>query len=285
MVRVMLIVMVMLLPVGAGAAPLYHVRQPTQACIDRAALRSHRHAGCFEVFPRQRWERISSAGHGLLLMRVDSARAREPLLYFRRSSLVLARDTVRSVRTIVTTTQSDARPQAIDAAALEPFAEVTAPAVARAATIPRPVVATTRRLQPEDDHLPIVLLLWALIVSGAVLLVRLLLRRGQPATYTSRCVDRLRDAGWVTRTRFSAGKARPHVVAHHNGLVMSLQCHASPLPVDVAAVEGACRARKRQQSDVAAIVSDAPFTEAARQLAQRTGIMLLREEELASFEG
>ena len=102
--------------------------------------------------------------------------------------------------------------------------------------------------------------------------------------YKMSCVARLRSAGWDARTRFSAGLPGPDVVASSSqGLVLALRCHPSTEPVDVAAVEDARQARDCQHSDLAAIVSNGPFTEPARQLAARTGVVLLHEDQLESF--
>lgn len=101
--------------------------------------------------------------------------------------------------------------------------------------------------------------------------------------YKKRCVATLRDAGWDARTRFSANMPGPHVIASHRGLVLALQCHPSLTPVDVEVVKDACLMRERQTSDFAVLVSNAPFTEPARELAARTGIVLLHEDQLASL--
>ena len=101
--------------------------------------------------------------------------------------------------------------------------------------------------------------------------------------YKNRCVATLRGAGWDARTRFSANMPGPHVIASHRGLVLALQCHPSRKPVDVEVVKDACLMRERQASDFAVLVSNAPFTEPARQLAARTGIVLLHEDQLASL--
>ena len=316
-----LIGFLLLLPTGTIAAPLlYHSRAMTHACIDIQALawrfpemRAQRR--CFMVSPRQRWERIVQPVRGLLLMRAVPPHAGEPPLYFRGASLRRARD--RRARLgnhhpshlygglhrgiLLTEAQVQESPVITAAAPLGRFI----PAVAALATPTKPVVRAAPARRGRSDHLSLVLLLWALIIGAVTLLVRLGSRVRRPQTLhepeasvqgpaggivpagsgtcKSRCVSRLRDAGWDARPRFSAGLPSPDVVAHNNGVVLSLQCHASLLPVDVAAVEQACLVRDRQNSDVAAIVSDAPFTDAARELAERTGVVLLREEELASF--
>ncbi len=101
--------------------------------------------------------------------------------------------------------------------------------------------------------------------------------------YKNRCVATLRNAGWNARTRFSANMPGPHVIASHRGLVLALQCHPSLKPVDVEVVKDACLMRERQASDFAVLVSNAPFTEPARQLAARSGIVLLHDDQLASL--
>ena len=197
---------------------------------------------------------------------------------------------------------------------------VTAPAprtvMAGAGKAPVAVTRPSAGRTGRTSHLFAVLMLWALIIVAAMLLVRFVLTRTRPALlaaeaedpppppalpalqedfsppaadapsdgdYKALCVVRLRHAGWDARTRFSAGLHGADVIARSNGLVLALQCHTSGSPVDVDAVKDACMVREHQHSDLAAIVSNAPFTEAARQLAARTGIVLLHEDELASF--
>ncbi|WP_428394937.1 restriction endonuclease [Lichenicoccus sp.] len=190
------------------------------------------------------------------------------------------------------------------------------PPVTTPVTTHTPPQTPARTVQTQrSSHLFAVVMLWALIIIVATLLVRFVLARlkrtplqaeaedpppavvlplrheeSSPAAeppsdgdYKARCVVRLRHAGWDARTRFSTGLPGPDVIARSNGLVLALQCHTSGNPVDVDAVREACMVREHQHSDLAAIVSNAPFTEAARQLAARTGIVLLHEDELASF--
>nr|WP_321984533.1 restriction endonuclease [uncultured Lichenicoccus sp.] len=106
---------------------------------------------------------------------------------------------------------------------------------------------------------------------------------GALADYKTRCASMLRLAGWDASTKFPGGTREPDVIARRGTHLLALQCHLSPDPVDVQAVEDACLARERQRSDLAAIVSRSRYTEAARQLADRTGIVLLHDHELASF--
>jgi len=106
---------------------------------------------------------------------------------------------------------------------------------------------------------------------------------GSLRDYRSRCVARLRGAGWDARPPLTSGIGATDVLASNGSLLVALRCHASSEPVGIEAVEDACLARERHRSDLGAIVSNAPFTPSARELATSTGIVLLREDELASF--
>ena len=103
------------------------------------------------------------------------------------------------------------------------------------------------------------------------------------ANYRKRCAAGLRHAGWDTRTRAAESAPGPDVIARNGERVLALRCLPSSEPVDVQEVVDACEVREQQRSDLAAIVSNASFTEGARQLAARTGIVLLHENELSSF--
>ena len=101
--------------------------------------------------------------------------------------------------------------------------------------------------------------------------------------YKRRCVADLRHAGWDARTRFSAGMAGPDVIATNGSVMLVVRCHPSTDPVGADVVEEACLTREQHRSDIAAIVSTGPFTELAKDLAARTGVVLLHEDELTTF--
>ena len=393
----------LLLLVSAHVAPSdrYHVRSPTYACVDpQAALAlndpgrrsrwrrvAHQEDRCFRVRPRERWEQIAHPTRSLLLLRKQPPHPGEPPLYFRSSTVALARLPRAHRRRLhhALTSRDPAAPaeravagavpgrDAVTPAAIPqrstppgPSAAVPArpsgsPTVPVSAAVspppqaagrvpapaPRPAEAASAAARPVIRpggfvHRFSPLLVWAVVVTLAMLLVRLVRRRRPAASdemdaeeplattrdwsrfrfgarrllgmrqgaaeaggpppapsppaeaaasgsgmsageYKSRCVARLRHAGWDARTRFSADAPGPHVIASHGGLVLALQCHPSVEPVDIEAVEDACLVRERQCSDLAAVVSNAPFTEPARQLAARTGIVLLHEDQLASL--
>lgn len=199
------------------------------------------------------------------------------------------------------------------ALAVSPAAVVPSPAVPVAATVPQavrqimaPLPPAPRTIRPESLlHLIAPFLVWALIIVSAFLLFRLVSRRPRfqaltaaaPApweplptdTETSlfdckkRCVAGLRLAGWDARSRFRTDVQGADVIASNGGRMLAVQCHPSMEPVDAGDVEHACQARAFQGSDLVAIVSNASFTEPAKRLAARTGIVLLHEHQLASF--
>lgn len=359
MSRVWLAGLLLLVPAHAVAADHHHVAS-AHACVDpRAALASpvrphgavHQEESCFRV--RSPLHLGSSTLARTRLARRHGRRLHHPIPPPREPPREQA---VSDARLLGNVAPGQRAPMPAPVPQPVPAAPAPAPlqAAARVAgaaprqdRLPSPVPVAPPALQPgRFVHRFSPLLLWIVIISLAMLLVRLVRRRHprppapgrlrrleptaasagwdrfrpvrqlagtQPATpaaigyphdvsppagaqaaadgesgvsvgeYKSRCVARLRRAGWDARTRFSANMPGPHVIASQDGLVLALQCHLSAEPVDVEAVEDACLVRERQCSDLAAVVSNAPFTEPARQLAARTGIVLLHEDQLASL--
>ncbi len=95
-----------------------------------------------------------------------------------------------------------------------------------------------------------------------------------------RCADLLREAGWYASVRECHGLPGADVVARRGGRVLALRCLPGAATVDEEAIEQTCIARERERADLAAIVSEAPFTAEARKLASQTGIDLLRPDQL-----
>lgn len=98
-----------------------------------------------------------------------------------------------------------------------------------------------------------------------------------------RCALMLRDAGWDAYIRPSSDRRPADVVASRGGRVMALRCLPAGVLVDEQAIEEVCVARERERADLAVIVSNAIYTERARQLAAHIGIDLLDENQLGPF--
>ena len=204
------------------------------------------------------------------------------------------------------TAPSAASPEVIVPSPAAPVAAPAVPVPQAVRQIMAPLPPTTQTARPEGLlHRIAPFLVWALIIVSASLLVRLVTRRPRfqvsaaaapepweplPADTGNslldckkRCVAGLRLAGWDARSRFRSDVRGADVIASNGSRVLAVQCHPSMEPVDAGDVEQACQARAFQGSDLAAIVSNTSFTESARRLAARTGIVLLHEHQLASF--
>ena len=97
------------------------------------------------------------------------------------------------------------------------------------------------------------------------------------------CAALLREAGWEANVRPGSDRRRADVVARRQGRVMVLRCLPPGSPVEEQDVEGTCVARERERADLAVVVCNAPSTPGARQLAARTGIEMLGDDELRAF--
>lgn len=107
-----------------------------------------------------------------------------------------------------------------------------------------------------------------------------------PATITPReferhCADALAARGWsVTLGRGSADQG-VDVFARKGARSVVLQCKLYARPVGNKAVQEALAGRGYAGADGAAVVSNAPYTQAAHALAARVGVLLLHTADLA----
>jgi restriction system protein len=109
--------------------------------------------------------------------------------------------------------------------------------------------------------------------------------RMEPLDYEKHCALELEKTGWGTRLTVATGDQGADVIAHRDGKVLVLQCKLYSSPVGNDAVQQVIAARHFQSADLAAVVSNQPFTKAAKQLAGVSGVHLLHHEQLASFTG
>jgi restriction system protein len=108
--------------------------------------------------------------------------------------------------------------------------------------------------------------------------------RMTPTDYELHCALLLRSTGWDAQTTVASGDQGTDVIARRNGLVLVVQCKLYSQPVGNSAVQEISAARMHYQADYAAVVSNASFTTAARQLARTNGVFLLHHEELLVFD-
>jgi len=109
--------------------------------------------------------------------------------------------------------------------------------------------------------------------------------RMNPRDYEQHCALQLEKAGWSTRLTAVTGDRGADVIAHRSGKILVVQCKLYSQPVANDAVQQVHAARDFQSADIAAVVSNQPFTKSARQLANVNGIHLLHHGQLCQFTG
>ena len=104
-----------------------------------------------------------------------------------------------------------------------------------------------------------------------------------PHDYEIFCALQLQRAGWDTRTTVATGDQGADVIAKQHGKSLVVQCKLYSNPVGNDAVQQVHAAKTFQAAQFAAVVSNQPFTRAARQLASVNGVYLLHHDELQTF--
>ena len=102
--------------------------------------------------------------------------------------------------------------------------------------------------------------------------------------YERFCAARLREGGWQARPTQASGDQGADIVAERDGMRLVVQCKRYGKPVGNAAVQEAAAAARYWSGDLAAVVSNAGFTSAARKLAAATDVLLLHHDDLADPE-
>ena len=98
--------------------------------------------------------------------------------------------------------------------------------------------------------------------------------------YERYCADILEEAGWQARPTGASGDQGCDVIAERAGVRLVVQCKRYTRPVGNAAVQEVAAAALHWSGDMAAVVSNAGFTPAARKLAGTTGVLLLHHDDL-----
>ena len=108
-------------------------------------------------------------------------------------------------------------------------------------------------------------------------------RAADPLEFEHRCAAILRSLGWDANVSGGSGDQGADVIATANGRTLVVQCKLWSKPIGNKAVQEAAAARSYYRASIAAVVGTAPFTEAARELADATDVMLLDEAGLAEL--
>ena len=98
------------------------------------------------------------------------------------------------------------------------------------------------------------------------------------------CAEILRAQGWDAQVTQASGDQGVDVIARRGRTVLALQCKLWASPVGNAAVQEVLAGKHFIGANAAAVVSTAGYTEAARQLAARANVALLRLADLERID-
>lgn len=98
------------------------------------------------------------------------------------------------------------------------------------------------------------------------------------------CKRLLEASGWSVLTTPATGDQGADLIATKSGVRVIFQCKFYSQPVGNKAVQEAHTAKAHQRADFAVVVSNATYTDAARQLAQTSGVFLIHHHLLSSME-
>jgi restriction system protein len=105
-----------------------------------------------------------------------------------------------------------------------------------------------------------------------------------PADYERFCADRLAEAGWEVHLTKASGDQGADIICVANGRRLVVQCKLYSGSVGNAAVQAVVGAREFEYADFAAVISNAPYTSAARKLASTARVHLLHHDEISQLE-
>ena len=105
-----------------------------------------------------------------------------------------------------------------------------------------------------------------------------------PIDYERFCADRFTAAGWKVRLTKASGDQGVDIICEANGRRLVVQCKLYSGSVGNAAVQEAIAARQFEYADLAAVVSNAPYTTAARELASTARVHLLHHDEICNMK-
>lgn len=104
-----------------------------------------------------------------------------------------------------------------------------------------------------------------------------------PIAYERYCAGRLCECGWDAQATPPGGDQGADVIATRGGIRLVVQCKLYRNAVGNEAVQQVSAARLHYHADIAAVVSNADYTNSARQLARSNNVFLLHHDELPAF--
>ncbi|WP_395369708.1 restriction endonuclease [Komagataeibacter diospyri] len=104
-----------------------------------------------------------------------------------------------------------------------------------------------------------------------------------PIAYERYCAERLCKCGWDAQATPPGGDQGADVIAIRGRTRLVVQCKLYRNAVGNEAVQQISAARLHYHADIAAVVSNADYTNSARQLARSNNVFLLHHDELPAF--
>jgi HJR/Mrr/RecB family endonuclease len=104
-----------------------------------------------------------------------------------------------------------------------------------------------------------------------------------PIEFEHYCADILKAHGWQVRVTQASGDQGIDVIGKYNNKTVAFQCKKYSNPVGNKAVQEIIAGKQFINADMAAVVTNATYTESAKQLANATNVYLLHYSELKYF--
>ena len=104
-----------------------------------------------------------------------------------------------------------------------------------------------------------------------------------PTEFEHFCAEELREAGWNTRVTQRSRDQGVDVVAEKDGVRVAVQCKLYTGPVGNKSVQEIAAGKAHEQAKHGIVVTNSRYTQAAEQLAQANGILLLHYCELKNL--
>ncbi len=105
-----------------------------------------------------------------------------------------------------------------------------------------------------------------------------------PVEFESFCAEELRRSGWDAHVTMQSRDQGVDVVAVKNGQRIVLQCKFYSYPVGNKSVQEITAGRAYEQADIAIVVSNNRYTQAAEQLAATNRVLLLHYRDLKNLD-
>lgn len=105
-----------------------------------------------------------------------------------------------------------------------------------------------------------------------------------PYEFELKCAEVLQSCGWQAHATQASGDQGVDVVAEKDNKKIVLQCKLYSKPVGNKAVQEVFSGKGYYNADYAGVVSNMPYTAAARQLAHKCGVILLDFEDLPELD-